>query len=91
VDLFFSAKRPDRDVVARISGLAETAGVRVNVSATDVDGHLDPATVGEAVRDWRHASVWFRGPAAFGASMLSGFERAGGSAADFHQETFEFR
>ena len=91
MDLFFSAKLPDPDVVARISGLAEAAGVRVNVSANDVDGHLDRATVGEAIRDWRRASVWFRGPAAFGASIRNGFERAGGSAADFHQGTFEFR
>lgn len=91
VDLFHSTRAVSEDALARLSADAGAAGVRLHVVMSARDGRLDARAIMDAVPDWKAASVWFCGPADFGASLKRDLVAAGLSPSDFHQELFEMR
>jgi predicted ferric reductase len=53
---------------------------------------LSGARIREAVPDWQQASIWFCGPAGFGAALRKDFANSDLSVAThFHQELFAMR
>lgn len=91
VDLFHATHCVSDEALGRLTADARAAGVRLHVQVTARDGHLDAPQIMNAVPDWKSASVWFCGPAAFGASLRKDLVAAGLSRGDFHQELFEMR
>lgn len=91
VDLFHSTRSVSEDALARLRADAGAAGVRLHVVMSARDGRLDARAIMDAVPDWKAASVWFCGPADFGASLKRDLVAAGLSPSDFHQELFEMR
>ena len=63
----------------------------LHVVESPVDGPLTAERLAEVVDDWKDTSVWFCGPAGFGAAMRDGLEQKGLPSRRFHQELFQFR
>jgi ABC-type lipoprotein export system ATPase subunit/metal-sulfur cluster biosynthetic enzyme len=55
------------------------------------DGLLTAERLCAAVPDWRHADIWFCGPAGFGSGLRNGLLAKGLPARHFHQELFNLR
>jgi len=91
VDLFYSTRRADPGVVSRLKQAATEAGVSLHVVESPVDGPLTAERLAEVVDDWNDTSVWFCGPAGFGAAMRDDLEHKGLPSRRFHQELFQFR
>lgn len=91
VDLFHATHSVSDEALGRLTADARAAGVKLHVRVTARDGHLDAREIMDAVPDWKEASVWFCGPAAFGAHLRRDLVAAGLSPGDFHQELFEMR
>jgi len=70
---------------------AAAAKVNLHITISGRDEKLTAEKIRIAVPDWKEASVWFCGPARFGATMKRDFRAAGLLPADFHQELFEMR
>ncbi|MCA8931959.1 MAG: ferric reductase-like transmembrane domain-containing protein [Rhodospirillaceae bacterium] len=92
VDFFHTTKEVDDAALARLATEAEAAGVRLHVLVDGRDGLLTGARIRKAVPDWAAASLWFCGPAGFGAALKEDFA-SHGLAVDtcFHQELFAMR
>lgn len=91
VDLFYSTRVGDADILQRIKALAAAAGVRLHAVLTERDGSLTVQRLIDAVPEWAQASVWFSGPAGFGQTVRGGLTSRGLAGKDFQQEAFEFR
>lgn len=77
---------------AQLAADARSADIRLHVLISARDGRL----TGERIRDqgprWRGASLWFCGPAAFGAALRRDFAAHGLAVKQrFHQELFQLR
>lgn len=91
VDLFHATTDVSEIALARMRADAEAARVNLHITISGRDGKLDAGKIRAAIADWQGASVWFCGPAGFGASLKRDFKVAGLHPADFHQELFAMR
>ncbi len=92
VDLFHSTADVDPEALDRLAADAKSANVRLHLLIDSRDGLLTGERLRAAVPDWREASIWFCGPAAFGDSLRRDLA-AHGYPVDhaFHQELFAMR
>jgi predicted ferric reductase len=92
IDLFHTTADYDETALAKLTDDAAAAQVRLHLLIDERDGRLNGERIRAAVPDWREASVWFCGPAGFGAALRRDFA-AHGLAVDerFHQELFAMR
>ena len=82
----------DETALAKLAEDAAAADVRLHVLVSGRDGHLTGERIREAVPQWRAASIWFCGPAGFGAALRRDFAARGFPVYQrFHQELFEMR
>ena len=91
VDLFYSTSLLDAAGVAALRADALAAGVTLHVLVDGQDGRLSAERIRQAVPDWRSGSVWFCGPAAFGAALRRDMLALGLTRKAFHQELFAMR
>jgi predicted ferric reductase len=92
IDLFHTTADWNEDAIAKLTADAEAAGVRLHVLHDPRDGLLTGDRIRTAVPDWQKASIWFCGPAGFGAALRSDFACHGLPVAKrFHQELFSMR
>jgi predicted ferric reductase len=70
---------------------AQAAGVRLHLVVSQRDGRLSGERLRELVPEWKQASVWFCGPAAFGQALRADLMANGLPAEAFHQELFQMR
>ncbi|MDQ0507391.1 ferredoxin reductase family protein [Xanthobacter agilis] len=91
-DLFHATSDTDETALAKLAADARAAEVRLHVLVSGRDGQLTGARIREAVPHWREASIWFCGPAGFGAALKRDFAAQGFPVDQrFHQEMFEMR
>ncbi|SEH56321.1 ferredoxin reductase family protein [Magnetospirillum fulvum] len=89
IDLFHTTADYDEEALARLTADAEEAKVRLHVPR---DGRLTGERIRAMVPEWRDASIWFCGPAAFGQALRTDFAAQGLSVTQrFHQELFAMR
>ncbi|MDQ2094058.1 ferredoxin reductase family protein [Rhodalgimonas zhirmunskyi] len=91
IHLFHSTKEYAADAMDRLKADAKAAGVDLHILVDDRDGFLTGERLRALVPDWKSASVWFCGPAAFGQALQSDLRANGLSPDDFHQEMFNMR
>ena len=91
VHLFFTSESLHEEGLAKLSALAKGARVHCHFLHTPRDGFLTGERVRQDVPEWRNASVWFCGPAAFGEAIRSDFTAHGLRPRSFHQELFAWR
>jgi predicted ferric reductase len=91
VDLFYTTSLLDAQGVASLRADALAAGITLHVLVDSEDGRLSAAHIREAVPDWCSGSVWFCGPAAFGAALRHDMLALGLARNAFHQELFALR
>lgn len=73
----------------RLAERCHAAGVRLHHRQTDHEGPLDPADVAACLKSG--SSVWFCGPAAWGAALAQTLTGNGLPREAFHREAFDFR
>ncbi|MDR2876232.1 MAG: ferric reductase-like transmembrane domain-containing protein [Methylobacillus sp.] len=92
IDLFHTTADVDEDAFGRLKADAQSADVRLHLTIDDRDGYLTAANIRNLVPDWREASIWFCGPAAFGETLKRDFAAQGFPVEKhFHQEMFSMR
>lgn len=91
IDLFHVTREVDPTALDKLAADARAANVRLHLRVTPKDGRLTPEQIRAAVPEWRSASFWFCGAAAFGHALRKDFLRHGLPAANYHQELFEMR
>jgi predicted ferric reductase len=89
-DFFYCMRRGDEhSFPSQLDTLCAAAGVRLHLRYTDVEGPLDSAAVQSCLQPG--SSVWFCGPAAWGAALARALVGNGLPPQAFHRELFEFR
>ncbi|MFG1413927.1 ferric reductase-like transmembrane domain-containing protein [Xanthobacter sp. VTT E-85241] len=92
VDLFHATSDVDEGALAKLGEDARSANVRLHLLVSARDSRLTGARIREAVPNWREASIWFCGPAGFGATLLRDFATVGFPVEQrLHQELFDMR
>jgi predicted ferric reductase len=91
IDLFHVTKDYDQTAIDKLTADAKAANVRIHITITTKDGRLTPEKIQAAVPEWRSASLWFCGPAAFGNSLCKDFLDNGLAFTNYHQELFSLR
>lgn len=92
VDLFHTTADYSDEAISKLRADAEAAGVRLHVLHDPRDGRLTGDRIRAAVPEWREASVWFCGPAGFGAALREDLASHGLPVTEcFHQELFAMR
>jgi predicted ferric reductase len=92
IDLFHTTADWSEEAIARLTADAQAAGVQLHVLHDARDGLLTGERIRAAVPDWQEASVWFCGPARFGAALRNDLARHGLPVDErFHQELFAMR
>jgi predicted ferric reductase len=90
--LFHSTADVDENALANLVADAAAADVRLHILVTGRKGHLTGEFIRSDVPDWRNASIWFCGPAGFGAALRRDFAAEGFPVETrFHQELFAMR
>jgi predicted ferric reductase len=92
IDLFHTTSDYDETALSKLEADAQAAKVRLHVLIDARDGLLTGDRIRAAVPEWRNASIWFCGPAAFGEALRQDFAAHGMPVAGrFHQELFAMR
>ncbi|WP_299788486.1 ferric reductase-like transmembrane domain-containing protein [uncultured Marivita sp.] len=91
VDLFHTVPEIAPDPEALLQADAAAAGVDLHLIRDGKDGLLTGARLRERLPDWKGASIWFCGPAAFGDQLRRDLVANGLKPGDFHQELFNMR
>jgi predicted ferric reductase len=92
IDLFHATADVDAQALDKLRADAQAAAVHLHVLIDARDGLLTGARIREQVPDWRKASIWFCGPAAFGQAVKRDFAAQGFPVEQrFHQELFTMR
>ena len=91
IELFHVSSEVDDTAFDKLRADAHAATVTLHLHITPRDGRLTPEHIRSVVPDWRSASLWFCGPAAFGSSLRKDFLAKGMPPEDFHQELFGMR
>lgn len=90
--LFHSTTDVDEEALGKLAADARSADVRLRVLIDARDGHLTGERIRRDVPQWREASIWFCGPAGFGAALRRDFAAHGFPVEQrFHQEFFAMR
>jgi len=91
IDLIHSVKALEPDALELLKADANAANVNLHVLVESKDGRLSGDRLRQMFPNWKSASVWFCGPAAFGQSVRADLIAHGLAARDFHQELFNMR
>lgn len=91
VSLYYCTATLEPNWLEDFLSLAHAAGVELHVVRSAWGQRLDAGQLMREQPDWRHAGIWFCGPARFGESLKAELVHAGLDPQDFHQEAFEFR
>lgn len=91
IDLFHPTRALSKGAREWLGQAACAAGTRLHVLVDGCDGALDGERLRRNVPDWKEASVWFCGPAAYGDALRRDLVAHGLPATAFHQELFEMR
>ncbi len=92
VHLFHSTADVDEGAIAKLASDAKAASVRLHLLIDARDGLLTGERIRKVVPEWREASIWFCGPAGFGAGLRRDFASQGFPVRQrFHQELFAMR
>lgn len=91
IDLFHVTTEFDQNAIDKLREDARAANINLHVTVTTKDGRLTPEQIRAAVPEWRSASVWFCGSAAFGNDLRQDFVANGLAASNYHQELFAMR
>jgi predicted ferric reductase len=92
IDLFHTTADWSDEAIAKLTGDAEEAGVRLHVLHDARHGRLTGNHIREAVPEWREGSIWFCGPIGFGAALRQDFAAHDMDVTQrFHQELFAMR
>jgi predicted ferric reductase len=91
IDLFHPTSDDDPAVMDELRADAQAAGVRLHLVVSQRDGRLSGERLRELVPEWKQASVWFCGPAAFGQALRADLMANGLPAEAFHPELFQMR
>jgi predicted ferric reductase len=91
VDLFHATSDVSEVALAKMRADAAAAKVNLHIFVSGRDGRIDAGKIRALAPDWASTSVWFCGPARFGAALKQGLRAAGLHPTDFHQELFELR
>ena len=91
IDLLHPTASLDLAAIGKLRADAEAAGVRLHLFVDGQDARLNGECLRALVPEWRQASVWFCGPAAFGQALRADLTAHGLPAEAFHQELFEMR
>jgi predicted ferric reductase len=91
VHLFYTSESDHEEGIGQLAELAEAAAVSFTFLHTPRHGFLTGERVRAEVPEWRRASIWFCGPAAFGEAIRSDFTGQGMKRDRFHQEMFGWR
>jgi predicted ferric reductase len=91
VNLIHSTKEVSPEALDLLKADAVAAGIELHVLVDDRDGFLTGERLRELVPDWKSASVWFCGPAAFGKALRGDLVANGLAPDHFHQELFNMR
>ena len=91
IDLFHSTTELAPDALEKLTADAAAANVNLHVMIDRRDGFLTGEKLRQTVPDWQSASVWFCGPAGFGAAMCHDLLANGLPRGAFHQELFNMR
>ena len=91
IDLIHSVKEIEPQALELLKADAHAANVNLHVLVEDKDGRLSGDRLRQMFPDWKSASIWFCGPAAFGQSLRADLVAQGLAASDFHQELFNMR
>ncbi|MDR0736070.1 MAG: ferric reductase-like transmembrane domain-containing protein [Zoogloeaceae bacterium] len=88
IDFFYSIP-DDSHCPAQLTGLCQTAGVRLHCRHTQSEGQQPLSAIIERLRD--NTSVWFCGPVGWGKALGKTLKSAGLDVRRYHRELFEFR
>lgn len=91
VDLFHPVAECSPRMEQKLQKAAEAAGVRLHLIRSPHEGLLTGERIRSLAPQWKNASFWFCGPAAFGKALRADFSGNGLSSRDFHQELFAMR
>jgi len=91
IDLFHSTRDFDQAAIDKLTADAAAANVSLHLHVSERAPRISGKLIRETVPEWAAASVWFCGPAGFGAALRQDLVANGLAAADFHQELFEMR
>ena len=91
VDLIHSTKEVSTEALETLKTDAAAAGIHLHVLIDDRDGFLTGERLRKMVPQWKTASVWFCGPAAFGDALRGDLVANGLATEHFHQELFNMR
>jgi predicted ferric reductase len=92
IDLFHTTAEYDETAIAKLTIDAKAANIRLHVLVDFRDGLLTGDRIRATVPEWRDASIWFCGPAGFGAALRKDFAAHGLPVEErFHQELFAMR
>jgi len=91
IHLFHVTADFDQSAIDKLTADASAANIQLHLTVTPKDGRLTPQQIRAAVPEWQSASIWFCGPAAFGAALREDFTQQGLPSDQFHQELFDMR
>ena len=91
IDLFHSTTVAEAAALDKLADDARAAGVRLHLLVDARDGLLSGERIRAALPDWAGASLWFCGPAGFGAALRADLVAHGLPPRRFHQELFQMR
>ena len=91
IHLFHPTGQFEQAAIDKLTADARAAGITLHVLASKDGRRLNGELIRAEVPDWAQSSVWFCGPAAFGASLRDDLTAHGLATGQFHQELFEMR
>ncbi len=91
IHLFHTTADVSETALDKMRADAAAAGVTLHLTLSKQDPLLDGVQIRAAVPGWKAASLWFCGPADFGAALRRDFLAHGLGARSFHQERFAMR
>ncbi|MCA8881556.1 MAG: ferric reductase-like transmembrane domain-containing protein [Rhodobacteraceae bacterium] len=91
IHLFHTTEEVSEAALDKMRADAAAAGVALHLTLSKRDPLLDGERIRATVPDWPSASLWFCGPAGFGATLRKDFLAHGFSPTHFHQERFSMR
>ena len=91
IDLFHSASKLAPEALQKLRSDALSSNVELHLVRDGLDEPLDGKKLRDAVPDWKTASIWFCGPAAFGQALREDLLANGLLPGQFHQELFNLR
>lgn len=89
IDFFYSAR--GENLYPELAELSEKTGVHFHYINTSKNGRLNFDIIKEKIKDIKNISLWYCGPAAFGAALQKDAADCGISKKDIHYDNFDMR